>query len=87
MHGYVLQITIPLAIALACGFTTPSSATSALYVSPQGNDSNPGTREKPLSSLEGARDAIRDLRKEGGLPDGGITVWIGSGRELAVFRS
>src|SRR5690242_16687793 len=31
----------------------------SLHVSPQGDDSNPGTPDKPLASLEGARDRLR----------------------------
>jgi len=34
-----------------------------IYVSPKGDDFNPGTAEKPLASLTGARDAIRKYRK------------------------
>ena len=87
MQMYIRQTAIAITLALVCGLTTPSRAASALYVSPQGNDTNPGTREKPLLSLEGARDAIRNLRKEGAVPDGGITVWIGAGtyERKAVF--
>ena len=33
-----------------------------LYVSPKGSDAYPGTRAKPLASLEGARNRIRELR-------------------------
>ncbi len=36
-----------------------------IYVSPKGNDSNPGTIEKPLASLTGARDKLREMRKSG----------------------
>jgi hypothetical protein len=38
------------------------------FVAPTGNDSNPGTEEKPFASLEKARDAIRALKAKGGLP-------------------
>lgn len=38
---------------------------TTLYVSPAGNDSNPGSQEKPLASLKGARDAVRKLIKDG----------------------
>ena len=48
------------------------------YVSPTGNDSAQGTKEKPLASLNGARDAIRAYRKENG-ETGPITVIIGAG--------
>ena len=33
-----------------------------LHVSPAGNDSNPGTKEKPLATPAGARDALRRMR-------------------------
>ncbi|MDR2470477.1 MAG: hypothetical protein LBD27_08410, partial [Tannerella sp.] len=44
-----------------------------LYVSPSGNDGNPGTRDRPLASLEGAREQLRILRKSGHLTD---TVFV-----------
>ncbi|WP_234733524.1 right-handed parallel beta-helix repeat-containing protein [Tellurirhabdus bombi] len=34
-----------------------------IYVSPTGNDANPGTLKKPLASLQGARDKVRSLRQ------------------------
>ena len=34
-----------------------------LYISTNGNDLNPGTREEPLASLIGARDAIRNYKR------------------------
>jgi len=34
-----------------------------IYVSASGNDQNPGTKAQPMSSLIGARDLIRHLRK------------------------
>ena len=52
---------------------------NALYVAPDGSDGNPGTRAKPFATLEGARDAIRALKKAGGLPEGGATVVIRGG--------
>lgn len=30
-----------------------------LYISPTGSDANPGTRQAPFKTLEGARDALR----------------------------
>ncbi len=36
-----------------------------IYVSPSGNDSNPGTIDTPVSTLVRARDLARDLRKSG----------------------
>ena len=60
---------------------------TAFYVSLSGNDSwsgklvEPNSRKTdgPFATLEKARDAIRDLKKTGPLPDGGITVYIRGG--------
>lgn len=49
------------------------------YVAPGGSDENPGTKEKPLASLEAARDAIRGLKEKSKLPEGGVTVWLRAG--------
>lgn len=57
---------------------SPKSA-AVLYVSANGNNGNPGTKEHPLADLPGARDAIRKLRAGGGLPKGGITVYVRGG--------
>lgn len=53
--GIIVGITLLLAGRLAA---------ADLYVLPDGNDANPGTREKPLATLAGARDAIRKLKHE-----------------------
>lgn len=50
-----------------------SGMAQTIYVSPEGNDSNQGTAAKPLASLEGARDKIREMRKEENLTD---TVFV-----------
>ena len=36
----------------------------ALYVSPSGNNTNPGTKNEPLQTLEGAKMAVRNALKE-----------------------
>jgi hypothetical protein len=36
-----------------------------LYVSPDGNDDNPGTQDLPLQTLQGARDRVRNMDKNG----------------------
>ncbi|MFT7247269.1 MAG: hypothetical protein ACI97P_000033 [Arcticibacterium sp.] len=39
------------------------NAQKAIYVSPLGNDLNPGSEKEPLASLTGARNAIREYKK------------------------
>jgi hypothetical protein len=52
---------------------------ATLRVAANGNDSHPGTDEKPLASLERARDEIRRMKAGDPLPRGGITVEIRGG--------
>jgi len=52
---------------------------AAFYVASGGADDNPGTLEKPFATLEKARDAVRLLKRGGGLPEGGATVWLRGG--------
>ncbi len=58
----------------------PAGEGLALYVARKGNDAWSGSRGRPFATLERARDAIRELRAAGGVPDGGVTVWLGGGR-------
>ena len=56
-----------------------------LYVATSGKDTNSGTKARPFATLARARDAIRDLKKAGTLPAGGVTVIVGDGiYELAA---
>jgi hypothetical protein len=82
-------------MALAAVFASPLSAVDAglggirpaalpkpglvLNVSRAGDDNNPGTAEAPFATLEGARDAIRALKKKGPLPRGGVAVNVRQG--------
>lgn len=72
-----------LLAALSADFpqTVPVSVSAAgsaaeLFVSPDGKDTNPGTKEAPLQSLDGARKAVRTLN---GTVSGDITVWLRGG--------
>ncbi len=50
------------------------------YVSKTGNDSNPGTEDRPVATFTAARDLIRKyLTTHGTMPPEGITVWVGEG--------
>ncbi len=51
-------------------------AAAELFVSPDGDDSNPGTEAAPLRTLAGARDAVRKIN---GTVDGDIVVWLRGG--------
>ncbi len=58
----------------------PKPAPAAkLYVAPKGNDNNAGTLDHPFATLERALQAIRDLRKSGDLPAGGVAVYMRGG--------
>lgn len=79
--GYVCgAVKCPLVLVLALLLTAAGSAAGRveLYVSPQGNDSNPGTREKPLATVRGARDTVRNLKDEGPLEEP-VTVILRGG--------
>jgi hypothetical protein len=62
-------ILAPLLLLVA----TTVSATD-FYVAPTGNDANPGTPDKPLATLCGARDAIRAARAHRPLADGARVI-------------
>ena len=57
----------------------PARPGVAFHLAPGGNDANDGSADKPFATLERARQAVRDARKDGKLPDGGVTVWIADG--------
>ncbi|MGA2185626.1 MAG: right-handed parallel beta-helix repeat-containing protein [Bryobacteraceae bacterium] len=60
--------------------TSRSWASEQLYVAPGGSDDAPGTRLRPLGSLEGARNALRRLRQRAGAGAvAGATAWLLAG--------
>ncbi len=69
---YALALLALLSVAL------PVASGAEFHVSPQGDDAQPGTSEKPFATLERARDAIREIKKTG-LPPGGVTVTLHAG--------
>lgn len=50
-----------------------------LHVAPRGNDAQTGTALEPFATLERARDEIRSIKKDRGLPPGGVTVTLHGG--------
>ncbi len=51
-----------------------------LFVATDGKDANPGTQQRPFGTIQRARDEIRELKRNGGLPEGGIAVQVGGGQ-------
>lgn len=49
------------------------------YIAPNGSDKNDGSIKKPFATLEKARDTIRELKSNGGIPAGGIAVNLRKG--------
>jgi hypothetical protein len=68
-----------LAVAVLLNSSTIRAAD--FYVSPQGNDAQPGTLERPFRSLARAQAAVRTMKaaNKGNMPEGGITVWLRGG--------
>ena len=71
------------AVLAACGCAVlpagPSAAAAedtVIYVSPEGSDSNSGTADSPLQTLEGARNAVRKIN---GSASGDIIVRFADG--------
>jgi len=90
-HAWEAQERAPEMKRLAVGLPARDPAASrvcmpdrpqpgiTLFVAPSGDDGNPGTSERPLGSLRGARDAIRALKARQGLPAGGVHVLVRGG--------
>ncbi|WP_176706141.1 OmpL47-type beta-barrel domain-containing protein [Paenibacillus hemerocallicola] len=53
--------------------------TFGVYISQQGSDANPGTYDAPFQTFEAARNYLRALKSDKGLPVGGITVYAMGG--------
>ncbi|HTR40832.1 MAG TPA: fibronectin type III domain-containing protein [Pseudomonadales bacterium] len=63
-------------VITACFFAQLLSAQADLYISPTGNDSNPGTQAQPIRTLAHARDLVRGMNQN---MTGDITVWLAGG--------
>lgn len=67
MKKVIIQV-ICLIIAVFL-FACKKESKLLLFVAPNGNDSNPGSIEQPLATIEKARDIIREIRDKGELTD------------------
>ena len=74
MTSVVSFCVVILALAAGAG-----AAGKILYVGPGGADTNPGTKDKPLATPAGGRDAIRKIKAAGPLPSGGVIVELAGG--------
>ncbi|MHC4982108.1 MAG: right-handed parallel beta-helix repeat-containing protein [Planctomycetota bacterium] len=71
---WILVLTHVAGMLAGCG------GTAAFYVSPTGNDDDPGTLQRPFATLERARAAARQLiRDEQTAGHNGITVYLRGG--------
>jgi len=77
-----LQLAVFMLFVLLLSGKFPLSA-QKIYISPKGNDSNSGTSDKPLASLTGARDRVREIRKDGQV-SGNIEVIAMQGEYLML---
>ena len=82
--SFRMVLAISLTLALIFSVLVPVSGfaadpTYAFYVAVDGNDENPGTIDAPFATPERARDAIRELKANGGYPDSGVTVYFRGG--------
>ncbi len=79
-RGLSTRRSAALLAVLAGGLVLVAGARAAdLFVAPGGDDSWPGTRDRPFATFERARDAVRQARVRGELGNGWATVWIRGG--------
>ena len=73
-----MRWTCRLGVVLLVGIGWPfATAAAEFYVAPDGNDGNPGTKERPFATLARARDAVREVK--GRVPRENITVLLRGG--------
>ena len=68
---------LPL-LLLSFRISAMASATE-FHVSPSGDDAGDGSAERPFATPSRARDALRLLKSESGLPEAGASVWLHGG--------
>ena len=76
MNSLSILVAVAL-LPLAVSDRAAARDDADLYVATDGHDDNPGTKERPLATFAGARDAVRALKQAGVRKD--ITVLIRGG--------
>lgn len=72
----IKQLCATFFILLSCVL---QSTAQEIHVSVKGNDKNAGTSEKPVATLEAAKQLIRKIKTSKGISTSGIKVWIHEG--------
>ena len=84
---YIFRVTAIRFLTLVLFLAAGRLSAGDFYVSPTGNDLNPGTKRKPFASLERARDAVRERKQRE--PDRDYTVLLRGGvyrlKDAVVF--
>ena len=80
-----IRAAVPGAAILSMGSGCAVGAT--FYVSPDGDDANPGSVDRPFATLEAARDAIRQMKMADKFPADGVTVYLRGGEDIGRVRS
>jgi hypothetical protein len=78
----VTRTIMPIAalVLLSLPMLVEARPVGELYIAPNGRDTWPGTKAKPLATLEAARDMLRQMRTAGQKAKGEVTVWLRAGR-------
>jgi hypothetical protein len=80
LHAYRTSVVALLTVLGSLTiFPRPLPAQLTLHVSPAGNDQAVGTAAAPFATLERARDAVRELKRDKGLPAGGVRIVLHGG--------
>lgn len=57
-----MQLVVRLIVIMICFYQIPVYS-QKIYLSPAGNDNNPGTIDKPFATLTAANEKAREIRK------------------------
>jgi len=78
MNKKIITILLVLGMAIATNGQQVAEPFKVFYISPTGNDENPGSIEQPLASFEGARKLVRKFKSENlNIP---VTVFFRGGK-------
>ena len=84
---HIFRVTAIRFLTLGLVLAAGQSSAGDFFVSPTGNDLNPGTKSKPFASLERARNAVRERKQRE--PERDYTVWLRGGvyrlKDAVVF--